>query len=66
MSERVFFSPLSSSGDVKGYDSHASLYGVGEQQTSGSIDLLVLLLDVAWNLLQNLEKKTQPTFDMFI
>lgn len=47
LSERGFSSSLSSAGDVKGYNSHASLYGVGEQQTSGSVDLLVLLLDVA-------------------
>lgn len=44
---------------MKGYDPHASLDGVGEQQTSGSVDLLVLLLDVARNLLQNLEKRKE-------
>lgn len=31
----------------EGYNPHSSLYGVCEQQTSRSIDLLILLLDVA-------------------
>lgn len=32
---------------TEGYNSHPSLYGVCEQQASRSIDLLILLLDVA-------------------
>lgn len=39
----------------KGYNPHSSLYGVCEKQTSRSIDLLILLLDVARYLLQHLE-----------
>lgn len=31
----------------EGYNPHSSLYGVCEQQTSRSIDLFILLLDVA-------------------
>lgn len=31
----------------QGYNPHPSLYGVYEQQTSRSVDLLILLLDVA-------------------
>lgn len=41
---------------LKGYNPHSSLYGVHEKQTSWSIDLLVLLLDVARYLLQHLEE----------
>lgn len=40
----------------KGYHPHASLDGVHEQQTSRSVDLLVLLLDVARDFLQDLEQ----------
>lgn len=47
MCESVFLHLPPVLGDLKGYDSHASLDGVGEQQTSGGVDLLVLLLDVA-------------------
>lgn len=39
---------------VKGYDPHSPLDGIGEEQTSGSVDFLVLLLDVLCNLLENL------------
>lgn len=39
----------------EGYNPHPSLYGVSEKQTSGSVDLLVLLLNVARYLLQHLE-----------
>lgn len=31
----------------QGYNPHSSLYGVGEKQTSWSVDFLILLLDVA-------------------
>lgn len=44
--------------DSKGYDPHPSLYGVSEQQASGSVDLLVLFLDVARYLLQHLQHRT--------
>lgn len=42
-----FSSSRSSARNVKGYDSHSSLYRVGEEQTSRGVDLFVLLLDVA-------------------
>lgn len=42
----------------QGYDPHPSLDGVSEQQTSGSVDLLVLLLNVARDLLQHLQHRT--------
>lgn len=41
---------------LKGYNPHSSLYGVCEKQTSGSIDLLILLLNVARYLFQHLEQ----------
>lgn len=37
-----------------GYNPHASLYGVGDEQTSGGVDLLILLLNVLGYLLQHL------------
>lgn len=40
--------------ECKGYDSESSLDGVGEEQTQGSVDLLILLLDVLGNLFQYL------------
>lgn len=41
----------------EGYNPHPSLYGVCEQQTSRSVDLLILLLNVARYLLQNLKRE---------
>lgn len=42
-----------------GYDSEASLDGVGEQEASWCVDLFVLLLNVLCNLLQNLKGKNR-------
>lgn len=38
----------------QGYDSHSPLDGVCDEQTSGGVNLLVLLLDVLGDLLQHL------------
>lgn len=35
----------------QGYNTHSSFYGIGDKQTSGSINLLILLLDVLGNFL---------------
>lgn len=39
----------------EGYDPHPALHGVSEQEASRGKDLLVLLLDVAGDLLENLQ-----------
>lgn len=41
----------------EGYDPHPALHGVREQEASWRKDLLVLLLDVARDLPENLQKR---------
>lgn len=45
-----------------GYDSQASLDGVGQQEASWCVDLVVLLLNVLCNLLQNLKEQRNHNF----
>lgn len=40
---------------LEGYNPHPSLHRVREQETSRGKDLLILFLDVAGNLLENLQ-----------
>lgn len=40
----------------KGYNTHSPLDGIGDEQTSGSVDFLILLLDVLCDLLENLRE----------
>lgn len=42
---------------LEGYNPHAAFHRIREQEPSRSKDLLVLLLDVAGNLLENLQKQ---------
>lgn len=44
---------------TEGYDPQASLDGVGEQEASWRVDLVILLLDVLCNLPQHLQKQSE-------
>lgn len=46
---------------TEGYDSQASLDGVGEQEASWRVDLVILLLDVLRNLPQHLQEQSTHT-----
>ena len=48
-----------------GYNSEASLYGVGEEETPRSVDLIVLLLDVLGDLLQDLPRGQKQKSNRF-
>jgi hypothetical protein len=49
----------------EGYNSEASLNRVSEEQTSWSIDLIILLLDELSNLLQNLKRDNKKKNSQF-